>query len=254
MKCLTSKSIAISVISLFAVFLFIAEAQAQKILGYWRFEEGNGEAKEVKDSSEMGNHGGISGDCEWTEGKFGGGLLIKGVSGWIVVPNDTISESLKAANAMTLAAWVQPVKYVDEALQLHSDGANYFLRVFPERVDPGINIGGWKGVDAGSMAIEEGQWYHVAATYDGETLISYLNGGMEDSVIVGGQLPAGGDLFIGTTGWRAGGGYGSGILDEVLIADYAFTEAELVEAMEAGEPVEPAGKLSSTWGEVKSGY
>ena len=221
MRCLTSKAIALSVISLFAVFFFLTEAQAQKILGYWQFEEGSGDVKEVKDSSEMGNHGEVTGDYQWLEGKFGGGLLVDGRAGWIVVPNDSISEGLKASNAMTLATWVKPVKFFDGALQLHSDGANYFLRLFPERVDPGLNIGGWKGVAVGS-AIEEGQWYHVAATYDGETLSSYLNGGLEASVVAGGPLPAGGDLFIGTTGWGAGKGYGSGILDEVLIADYVF--------------------------------
>ena len=255
MRCLISKAIVLSAISMVAVFFFLAKAQAEEVLGYWQFEEGSG--GNVMDTSGMGNDGATVGDVEWTEGRFGGGLLVDGLAGWVAVPNEGISASLLSANALTMAAWLKPVRFDPDAIQVHSDGANYFLRVINNSVDPGLNIGGWKEVRTGNTPINQGEWYHVAATYDGETLSAFLNGELDDITDAGSPLPAGGELFLGTAGWAPGGGYGAGVLDEVLIADYAFTDAELSELMGSGLPgaaVKPAGKLSTTWCRVKAGY
>jgi len=247
---------ALSAISIIVAILFAfhipAEVQGQEVIGYWQFEEGSG--KKVKDSSEMGNDGEFEGDCKWVGGQFGGGLQIDGLKGWVSVPNERISESLQANNTLTMAAWLKPIKFDPDAIQVHSDGANYFLRVINNCVNPGLNIGGWKEVRTGNTPIEEGEWYHVAATYDGETLRAYLNGKLDDSAVAGTPLPVGGELFLGTAGWAPGGGYGSGVLDEVIIANYVFTDEDINKLMEfglKGSAVEPVGKLSTKWSRIK---
>ena len=254
MRCFMTKTIALSavsiVVAIFSAFHIPVEAKDQEVIGYWQFEEGNG--KKVKDSSEMGNDGEFEGDCKWVEGRFGSGLQIDGLKAWVRVPNERISESLLSTNAITMAAWLKSISYVEGSVQIISEGPNYFLRNGKgPTVNPGLNIGGWKEV-IGKTVAEEGKWYHFAATYDGETLNGYLNGKLEGSVGAGSPLPVGGELFLGTAGWAPGGGYGSGVLDEVLIANYAFIDEEISELMERGSAVEPAGKLSTTWSRIKS--
>jgi hypothetical protein len=254
-----SKTIVLSAISIIVAIFFAfhipADAKDQKVIGYWQFEEGSG--KKVKDSSESGNNGEIEGASNWAQGKFGGGLEIdgnKGKGGWVNVPNKLISESLKATNAITMAAWLLPTA---DTVQIISEGPNYFLRDGKgPTVNPGLNIGGWKEV-IGKTIVEQGKWYHFAATYDGTTLTGYLDGKLEGSVDIGGTMPVGGELYLGTIGWGPGGGYDSGVLDEVLLANYAFTAEEINKLMQSGlkgASAEPASKLSITWSRIKAGY
>jgi hypothetical protein len=44
----------------------------------------------------------------------------------------------------------------------------------------------------------------------------------------------------------------AGLIDEVVIADRAFTEVEIGELMEAGASVEAQGKLAVTWTRIKT--
>ena len=126
--------------------------------------------------------------------------------------------------------------------------------------NPGLQIGGWKEVVAKTV-LNAPQWYHVAATYDGEALTTYLNGKPDGSIALVGQIAVNSnasfiDLLLGNTGW---GPFHSEwdslkIIDEILIANYAFTEEEINELMESGlgEAVEPGTKLSTTWGKIKA--
>ena len=259
-----NKTIALSalsiIVAIFLAFHIPAEAQDQKVVGYWQFEEGGGQ--EVEDSSGMGNHGEIVGDCEWVDGKFKLGLHFNGeINAYVRLPNEQISESLLSANALTMAAWLKPKHFKADAIAIINDPGNYFLRVVPQfAVNPGVHIGGWKEVRTVSKRIiKVEKWYHVAGTYDGEILRAYLNGELTDSFLepkfngdAGAPLQAGGELVLGSFGDTL---FGSGVMDEVLIANYAFTEGELNNLMESGiSAVEPAGKLSTTWSRIKAGY
>ena len=225
---------------------------AQEVVGYWQFEEGGG--KKVKD--EMGNDGEIVGDCKWVKGKFGGGLQVGGTEAYVRVPD---SESLQVTDAITMAGWTN----VTDGCIL-GKGGDYFLRLAKgPAVNPGLQIGGWKEVIAKTI-LNTPQWCHVAATYDGETFTAYLNGKPDGSIALVGQIAINSngdfvDLLLGNTGW---GPFHSEwdslkIIDEMLVANYAFTDEELNELMKSGlkgSAVEPAGKLSATWSRIKAEY
>ena len=256
MRCSTGKTIALYAISIIAAIFFAfhipVEAKAQEVVGYWQFEEGSG--NKVKDSSEIGNDGEIVGDCKWVEGKFDGGLQVGGSEAYVSVPDN---ESLQVTDAITIVGWTNVTSgcFVGK-------GGDYFLRLAKgPAVNPGLQIGGWKEVTAKTI-LNAPQWNHIAATYDGKTFTAYLNGRSDGSIALSGQIAVNSngnfvDLILGNTGW---GPFHSEwdspkIIDEILIANYAFTDEEINELMKyglKGYTVKPAGKLSTTWSEIKS--
>ena len=261
-------------LSLFALSIMVAiffafhiSAEAGQVIGFWEFEEQDGAV--VGDTSGSGNHGEIIDNCEWVEeGMFGGALKAGGEDAWVFVEHEPITEALIASGThMTMAGWMNVQTYEGEVVYIISEGGNYFLRNQLHVIqDPGVNVEGWKGCWADpNYGTEMGVWYHLAATFDGETLIPYVNG--EKAHPTGNILDspgtcAVGDVFtLGTCGWHPGYGGGILIMDQVLMADYAMTEAEInylynngvYEGYE-GAAVEPAGKLSSTWSSIKSQY
>lgn len=97
----------------------------------------------------------------------------------------------------------------------------------------------------------ESKWYHVALAYDAKTnsLTLYLDG-KEDGE---GKAPGGmehrrgGSLTIGTFENR----HLKGRLDDIKIWDEALSVEEIKKSMEP-TAVELTGKLSLTWGWIKS--
>jgi len=83
---------------------------------------------------------------------------------------------------------------------------------------------------------QRGVWYHVAATYDGNQSILYVNGVAEASATAG--FPLDYDttpLFIGTTGtWPPYLNTFGGIIDEASIYNRALSEGEIAAIYSAG--------------------
>jgi hypothetical protein len=236
-----------------ALFLGTAVPSAQEVVGYWQFEEGSG--KKIKDTSEIGNDGFLVGDCKWVEGKFGKGLQVGDSEAYVSVPDN---QSLQVTDAITMAGWTNVTSGC-----IIGKGGDYFLRLAKgPAVNPGVQIGGWKEVTSKTI-LSVPQWSHVAATYDGETFTAYLNGKPDGSIALAGQIAVNSngnfvDLILGNTGW---GPFHSEwdslkIIDEILVANYAFTDEEINELMKyglKGSAVEPALKLSTTWSRIKVG-
>ncbi len=101
--------------------------------------------------------------------------------------------------------------------------------------------------------VQTGQWYEVAATYDGTTERLYVNGSLEASVAAAitpdyGSTP----LYLGSSGNPAFDGKLDGALDDVRIWDFARSQAEIQADMNTrSTPRRPAwppitGSTSST--------
>ena len=272
-------------VAIFFAFHIPAEAEigeVQGVIGFWQFEEQEGIV--VGDSSGTGNDGEIQGACEWVaEGRFGGALQAGGAEAWVYVPNEAINESLAdctiegipCSNNLTMAAWVKLVDYAEAGVAyIIAEGGAFFLGNYPNSLSsPGIELWGWHGAGGGE-ATEMGTWHHLAGTFDGVTLIAYADGekvgesaegeiqGIKDLEGAPPGIPLlADDIFcLGTCGWHPGGG-AVVIMDQALMADYAFTEDEIKYLYEngvyegyVGAAVEPAGKLSTTWSSIKSKY
>ena len=211
---------------------------------------------EAADLSEFENHGEIT-DAEWTEdGKIGGALVFDGVSSLIEVPHhDSLSPG---GDALTVEAWFKPTTFPGGHPPIARKGS---VAESGWGFDtPGGKIRGFVYTAPGAAAVAEGTtqmtldtWHHVAMVYDGEAVFVYLDGELDGEVARSGDINENGaSVWIGKKAneniWL------DGTMDELRILNIAISQEQIQEDMEEGIAfaVEVAGKLTTTWGRIKS--
>jgi hypothetical protein len=112
-----------------------------------------------------------------------------------------------------------------------------------------------------SIALIDDVWVFLAGTYDGQLTKIYLNGVLDATLAnPGGYANNDWPLRFGwdpedTRDAPRQERHFVGVIDEIAIYDRALTPDEVMQNMGAVEgvaAVDPAGKLSSTWGEIKA--
>lgn len=248
-------------LSLFVLTFFVVtkvEAlDTDGLVGAWLFDEGKGEA--VTDSSDNGLDGKIArGKPKWVDGKFGGAMEFGGAD--MVTVDDDPALDLED---FTLAAWVNIPK-ISGAWQIiaskenrNPTGRNYglFGNINNGTVHYSFTTNaGWKSFNA-ATAVTDGEWHHVAGTYDGSDFKLYLNGTV-DAETAPGTKPDNHDNFLFIGGCDIGNYWMTGTIDEVVIYNRALSEQEINELMEDGMEVtldvQPGGKLGTTWSRIKT--
>ena len=214
--------------------LWPISATYAQLVGNWNLNEGSGLV--ANDSSGFENDGAVSEvGVTWVPGKYGTGLeFIGNPEGRVIIPDGA---SLHLTSPFTMMAWVKPYS---------SDGP----RVVISKYTPGDQISfNWKQAVSPYLGrwevdttfanlwpetpIQVDEWQHIAVTYDGNTMQSYLNGNPDGLVTVSGNFYMGADPVIiggqnGSIGDRAP--Y-NGIIDEVKIYNQALTQGEIIQAM-----------------------
>lgn len=231
------------------------------LVGYWPLD-GDG-----KDEGGNGLDGTIMGNVTPTEDRFGNSnsaMLFPGEATSHVAIED--SEELNILFEMTLAAWV----IADAAMQGNNNG-----RIFAKQAGGGARS--WSlntenatlpasfhvAPDGGTIVAVDGSplptdtWVHIAGVFrPGKALEVYVNGKLDTSNtlnIPGEQFSANAQPVLigarnacGDCGWI-------GAIDEVVIYKRDLAEDEIAQLMEGGPfaAVEPGGKLTTTWSEIK---
>jgi len=236
-----------------------AKLDLKTVAGIWLLDEGKGDT--AKDSSGNGNDGTLQGP-KWVKGQVGTALSLNGSSDRVVIPD---ADSLDLPEAWTITAWVFVNKsengYGHIMGKRSGAGTNYAFRT--SSVGTGwesyFSRGGWQGA-WGVGAVKKGVWLYMTATYDGKDTINIY----EDGVRIGGAAVGGpppmdtSEVHLG--GWQANTSeLIDGILDEVALFGVAITEDDMENLMTKGveralgiTPVEPSGKLSITWADIKT--
>lgn len=176
--------------------------------------------------------------AKWTDGKFGKALSFDGKDDFVEIPDD---KSLQLPMGLTVAGWIYIRKYKHHAAWC------------------------WKGERIGWGPNLLNKWFHATQTCDGKVMEVYINGEIADIVDQPAHAEVSGPylVFEGQPVEIAVGRstedpvmeacYWDGLIDEVAIWNRALSEDEINQLMK-GLPLEvlPAGKLSTTWAQIKS--
>ena len=110
-----------------------------------------------------------------------------------------------------------------------------------------------------NLGLKPNNWYHVVGTFNGEKIQIYLDGELagEKEVPNNGPVMVWNDNNIeigGRPDTNGGANLYKGLLDELAVYDRALTAEEIETVMNARDilTVDIAGKLTTTWGALKT--
>lgn len=185
-------------------------------------------------------------------GVHGGALDFDGTDGTVSIPENTAAIDIRGD--ISISAWVKRdaamVHGDTESIVRKMEGANYlyffyiqyWLSTYRLRFIPG---GGGSANQANMPQFNDGQWYHLAVTYDAATdLVSFYHNGAligtsTDAVAGGYAGAANSPLYIGSR--NATDLFLDGTVDDVRVYNRALTEAEILEIYNA-DCTGPIGK------------
>jgi hypothetical protein len=221
------------------LFLWLTGPASGRLVGWWPFDETSGSI--ARDGSGNGNDGTVVGNAVWAPGLIGGALQFDGHA----YVNCGTDDAFNITSAVTLAAWVQPdaaFAYPDwsgiimrggpniDTFALYYNGPNRQLGfkttgATPEWFASGANA---------ATAMFDGDWHHVAATYDGAMKIIYVDGVPLVNAAATGRIETStGRLLLGAgRDLNPPTHHVAGKMDDAQIYDQALTQAEIQRIME----------------------
>ncbi len=219
-----------------------AVSEGPEYVGYWAFDEGVGST--AVDSAFANN--GVVYNATWVEGVRGKALLFNGLTSYVRIPN---LGPYDLAGAGSVEAWVRMSpsqtyavpQVVDKSHRATVEPPQYSGYALCGSVYEDYSLGfvacdGSSCVESNSgVALNDGAWHFLAGTFSTKeaALRFYLDGKLATETPFEGPVETNsGDLFIGR--WWYGGGYFSGVIDEVKIFDVALSADEIAEHFEAG--------------------
>ena len=220
---------------------------------YLSFDEGNGDT--AKDGSQHGNDGELFAKPSWVDGQYDGKALeFDGTKRqYVKVP---INDTLQLREKFTIAFWVKRgEKQIREWNYMVSAGSLVWATIFNnnnQKTYLWSKAPGWaqKGITDENQPED---WVHITVTHDIDNDVSIYYDGKR---VGGGPKPPqvieiDGSIMVGAR--HPGDEFFTGVIDEVYLFNRIITEAEINTLKEGGfTPVEPAEKLATTWGAIKT--
>jgi hypothetical protein len=202
-------------------------------VAHWAFDEGQGT---IAHDSANGYNGTIHG-ASWTTGILGGALSFDGLNDFVTIPD---SDSLDLTSQATLAAWIKTnsTATVQGIVgRWNYEGfTNKRSILLDARGDLNDKFRFWVSTDGTASTITHAasnvqfltdKWYHLACTYDGNTMRIYINGEEDNSV------SKSGDIFVNDSLWYIGAfnyandAHFNGLIDDVRIYNHALSPGEI---------------------------
>ena len=245
-----------------------AKIDPEAVVGIWLFDEGTG--KTATDLSGNGNDGELKEGAKWEDGQFGQAVIFDGKDDYVeIAPSPLFNQE-----EFTVTFWMHPTSVggnnpagkgsatlvIANGNPGDGGGANWWFEFWN-----GGNFE-FKSCQAGCAAAttpvnKPNEWYFIAGIYNGTEYELYIDatfkskgpnkvGAPEKGLLIGsGLCPA---------GHGCDGGYFKGIIDDVAMFSGILSEVDLKTLMDEGvgkvlgvAPVEPIGKLATTWGNLK---
>ena len=269
-------------LAILAFCVVTVEATAQVTKGlhfYLPFNEGKGDI--AKDVGPKGFEAELHDSAKFVaKGKVGGAIEF---SGGPVLIMDPGGQSELYVEHLTVAVWIHPFEISDIALGNGHVYGNIFYDKSgksDDNVEFGLGsgeglywyinsgqkkMGPFNGADVDTtvslpnLGLKPDTWYHVVGTFDDEKLKVYLDGELvgEKDTPNNGPVMVWNDNNIeigGRPDTNNGANLYKGLLDELAVYDRALTAEEVETVMNARDilTVDVAGKLTTTWGALKT--
>ncbi|MCF7975136.1 MAG: discoidin domain-containing protein [Phycisphaerae bacterium] len=204
------------------------------LVGLWTLDETEGPV--AVDSSPNGNDGTLNGNAAWTQGYLGGAISLDGTNSYV---DFGASDIFNLTEQVTLALWIKPYD-LNNGQHNHWLGKGDHAYAIKHNLNNNIEFfvydaGDWHSVNyTGYDDSYNGEWHHMAGTYDGTTLTIYVDG------ILGIEAAYAGGIAVSTHSVRIGenseatGRYTDGIIDDARIYSRALTLEEIQSVMTGG--------------------
>jgi hypothetical protein len=211
-------------------------------VAWWKFDERDGAS--AADASGHRLEARLQGLARWapSQGRFGGALELSGNTRDFADGGD--AEAFDFRDALAVSAWVkvrqfnQPAQVLlgkgknAWALRRHGDdGSLEFALTGPQLTGPKK---GRPPVVRSNRRVDDGQWHHVVAQYDGKQASVYLDGVLEGSVKAGGPIAQNTEaVWLGENASARGRAF-NGWLDDVRLYGRSL-KAEEIQDLFRGE-------------------
>lgn len=230
--------------SILILFTLMTSYSYAGLVAYWNFDENSGNT--ANDASGYGNQGAVTGAASWVPGKCGSALSFNG-SGYVLVPN---SSSINL-NVYTVSLWInfstvtRSQVFLDK--QNGSHYRNYALDYYYQEYAEGYPVGNYLLADIGdgsvvnsfdngavtTVVLEANRWYHIAMTYDQQTITLYVDGApIATKQITMPGIVGTGALYIGTNPAQGSSYVPYATIDEVKIYNHVLSQEQIQADME----------------------
>jgi hypothetical protein len=209
------------------------------LVAYWKFDNAGGS---IMDSSLYGNHGdehGVIRDSDCPAISYGkNGLYFDGVNDYVNVGS---SGSLELYNSFTLEAWIKPESFGDyepiidrwlQASTVYNFKQGYSLSVMADqRLNLRLVFSTNDSFEISSNSlIDTSKWFHVAATYDGDTVKLFIDGQLDNYVTISDNIvyTISQDLHLGAENGFTMQKYFNGSIGEARIWSVELPKNDLI--------------------------
>lgn len=255
MKRLLMLAICIFVVGLMVTAQSYAKIDSKTIVGIWLLDEGQGTT--TKDSSVNGNNGKLNG-TKWVNGQIGKALEFNGSTDFVECTGN--KDALNTTTTMTVTAWIktpQPTKnfqmfvtHGQAVWELRCNSttgtAHFCAQIGAVWID--------QTEYSTKTILKADTWYHVAGTFDGKRVTTFINGVDDGHYDAAGTIASSSNpVHLGKRVEDVSTYSFIGDIDEVGIFNVALPDTEIKSLMNGLSPaaVISAGKLSTTWGRIK---
>ena len=223
------------------------------LVAYWKLNETSGTV--ASDSSPNGYDGTLYGNPVWTTaGIIDGALDLETTDG---------VDSVDAGNfdvcgeQLSLAAWIKPENGVTAGRIVIKSTTNILSDQYwgmavggSLELDFRVKAGGTTDTFTAVNVLSPGKWHYVAGTYDGTTMLMYVNGVEISSQVhaVGGTLDVDDTVPVILGDSPVGGRAYDGMLDDVRVLSRVMCPEEIRGLYKGGRP---AGVRILKWVEVR---
>jgi len=204
----------------------------QGLVSWWPGEEN---ANDIAD----GNNGTLQGGATFAAGLVGQAFSFDGVGDLVEIPD---APNLNLTTSLSIDAWIRPSTVIGNHRIVGKGNwssvplENFILVLVGDRLqfDLADPAGGATAINA-TQTIAPGVWTHVAATFDGATMLMFINGVQDPSSGSHATIRTGTSrAWIGVSPDSPGFEPFAGLIDEVDIYNRALSVSEIQSIVNAG--------------------